>query len=160
LEGDSNSDTYDYIEIEILACDETLSTCKTRGMSPGVGLTESVATGAFKKVRKMIVEMNFVEGVSDVEDYENPIKLHINTNYKFNLDIYQEKFITFYYIPFTMETTTGEFWDNTSTKTSISLDKTISDSTTRDPGATFQKPGQTETRSSNYINIKLASSNK
>lgn len=75
-------------------------------------LTDPTAKGAYQKVRKMILEMNFVEAAADTSNYDSPILLHVNTNYKFNLDIYQEKFINFYYIPFTVETTTGEFWDN------------------------------------------------
>lgn len=161
LTGDHNSLIFKYIDIEVLPCDEDLPSCKTGGLSEGVNLGNTVADEANEKVRKVSVEVNFVEAAGNDESFNNPVNLHINSNYKFSMDLYMEQFVDIYMMPLTVDSVYGEFWDSQSSASSLTLSQVIQDSTTRDPGTkTFSKQGQDDSRSANYLNIRILGSNK
>lgn len=161
IQGGPNSATFKYIEIELTPCNETSTTCKSNGLSPGVDLSNSKAQAIFKYLRNVVLEMSFVEAGAKVSDYANPLKLHINSHYRFRVDMFQEKYTDFYFIPFTIETVYGILFDQTSTDSSIALNNALFESTTRDPGtSSFTKKGKNESSAANYLNIRFLAENK
>lgn len=81
---------YQYFEIEVLPCDESNSTCKTAGLTPGVTLSDPTLEKAYLKVRGITINMNFVEAAGNTDDFDKPINQHINSNYQFSMDLFQE----------------------------------------------------------------------
>lgn len=105
--------------------------------------------------------MYVAESVGEVDNFEKPITQNINSDYKFYIDLFQEKFVDIYLMPFTVESQFGLFWDTTTTISSITLSDVLQDSTNRDPGTkTLSKEGQDSERSANYLNLNILGSNK
>ena len=163
--GSASDDTFKYVEIIVRPCDEESSTCRTSGLNAGDTIgSNSKLQDAYKRLREITLEFNFMEAGVSLDNKTKPLTKTINTNYELRLDLFQEKFSTFYFQNFNVSDTEGRFLFLESTKeyNSITLDKVISQSTTRDPGSKdvkFFSPTGELSRSANYLTIKIQASN-
>jgi len=164
IEGAETDSKYEFIEIQVQSCDETTPACKSTNINSGATIASSPElANTFNKVRKISLQMNFVEASIDFANYTHPVELSINSDYIFRLDVFKEKRHTFTYKPIIVESKTGILIESTTTISSIGFDSMTSTSTTRDPGERsfgLVDPEATVGRSSDYITILIKASNR
>ena len=163
IEGAPGSSVYKFIEVIVRACDETNDDCKTKGINAGDTIASNPKLyAAYNRIRVVTLQFNFVEAGARMDDHDDPMKLNINSNHELRMDVFQEKYRTFFFQQFTVEDVTGWFSDEIINKTSIAFDKVITETTTRDPGNSdieFQGPDGPVERSANYMTMRLQASN-
>lgn len=163
IEGGPGSDLFQYVEVIVRACDEDDSRCKTSG----IGIDDTIGTSpalklAAKRVRVVTLQFNFFEAGVDVDDPHDPLNKNINSNYELRMDAFQEKYRTFFFQKFIVKDVRGIFSDSESSVESVTLSNVLTETTTRIPGRKdieFVTPSGTETRSANYMTIRLQASN-
>lgn len=163
LEGGPGSDVFKFVEVIVRPCDETDTRCKTYGIE----IDDTIGTNpalklASKRVRAVTLQFNFFEAGIQVENAEKPLMKNINSNYELRMDVFQEKYRSFFFQKFSIVDVRGILSDEEKRKESLTLSDVLTETTTRIPGRKdieFKLSSGSETRSANYMTIRLQASN-
>jgi hypothetical protein len=166
IEGKYGDPVLKYMEIVIEPCREDYDTCLTRGLKEGDTYQNSPKLReAFHELRNLDVMFSFLDASSDADNFDNPLKLNINSDHTFKIDMFSEKEVHFYIGNYEVDTKYGLFYrtSRSPTDASVNLKKVWKDQTHREPTSldieTFSANGEEVNKPAPYITIKIFSSN-
>ena len=161
LTGDDSSTVFKFVEINLVPCDKSKTTCMTRSVAPGAHLGDPLLQAAFKEMRKLELYVNFIEPHPDMENYSDPLKYGVNSRNQLRIDLFKQKVSRLYFHHVELETVTGLIIDSSSTITTIEFAERIDGQTTRDPGTDdLVIPGHAEAKAAEYFKIVLLSTSE
>lgn len=169
--GFPGSSDFKYVEIQVFPCVESIdedptfnkdtSPCKTCNLTidrtfqndPGNNMTF-----AFQRVRNFTLGMSYLQTGANLDNFENPLTKTIDSNNELRMGLFQESYRTYFFQSYKVEDTTGWFYDINKEHEGISLDRSTTETTTREPWFKAKYTninGELKPRGTNYMTIRL-----
>ena len=171
--GSPGSPDFKYIEIQVFPCMESAdegpefsTSCKThtferdRTMQNDVGDRMKLA---FTRIRDFTFRLSLVQTGANLENFKQPLTKTIDSNNELRMGLFQEYYRTYFFQSYKVEDTTGWFSDINKGYEGISLDRSTTETTTREPWfkANYANiDGQLKLRGTNYMTIRFQASNQ
>lgn len=170
MQGDDDSDTFSYIEIQLSPCNGTFGpTEDSTGFACAlpnpyddtISFTQAEEMRLRLGMRDLTVQLVLIQTDVDGSNYEDPLIYIARSNNKYALTSGQQKTITYYFKTVSVSTDKGVLFSNIVEQSSISVDRRLFDGKDRDvkERINVQTPTGRVTSSPHYMTFKFLSSN-